>query len=87
MADRIGVDTFGSRHVFPLARLFELGGKTIWAPAIVQFVVQGLVKVVVVSVESAGSFPVFWMIVCAVVPICGFLSRSKSCSAIFVIVS
>jgi hypothetical protein len=57
---------------FPLAKLFELGGRTIWAPAIVHFVVQGLVKVVVVSGESAGLFPVFWMTVCAVVPLCAF---------------
>ena len=31
---------------FPLSHLFELGGRTIWAPAIVHFVIQGAVKVV-----------------------------------------
>ena len=32
---------------FPLARLYELGGATIWAPALLHFVIQGTVKIVV----------------------------------------
>jgi membrane protease YdiL (CAAX protease family) len=34
---------------FPLARLYDLGGGTIWAPAILHWVVQGAIKLVVFS--------------------------------------
>ena len=62
---------------FPLARLFELGGNTIWAPAILHFVVQGTVKVLVASGESAQTFPLFWITVCAVIPLLVFLLPEK----------
>ena len=58
---------------FPLAYLFELGGKTIWAPALVHFTVQGALKVVVVSGESAASLPLVWMAASAVLPFLVFL--------------
>lgn len=57
---------------FPFARLFELGGNTIWAAAILHFVVQGTVKVLVVSGESDDFFPLFWIAVCAVIPLLVF---------------
>lgn len=54
---------------FPLARLFELGGRTIWPPALVHAVIQGTVKVVAVSAdESAPPFPLVWMAASAVIP-------------------
>ena len=53
---------------FPLAWLFELGGSTIWAPALLHFVVQGAVKVVVFDGEAAASFPLVWMAAAATVP-------------------
>lgn len=62
---------------FPLARLFEFGGNTIWAPAILHFVVQGTVKVLVASGESAQSFQLFWITVCAVIPLLVFLLPGK----------
>lgn len=62
---------------FPLARLFELGGNTIWAPAILHFVVQGTVKVLVASAESAQTFPLFWIAVCAIIPLIVFLLPEK----------
>jgi membrane protease YdiL (CAAX protease family) len=52
---------------FPLSSLFELGGRTIWAPAIVHFVIQGAVKVV----EMPGSpmrYQMSWLAACAAVP-------------------
>jgi membrane protease YdiL (CAAX protease family) len=52
---------------FPLSHLFELGGRTIWAPAIVHFVIQGGVKVV----EMLGSpmaYQMSWLAACAAVP-------------------
>jgi membrane protease YdiL (CAAX protease family) len=62
---------------FPLARLFELGGNTIWAPAILHFVVQGTVKVLVASGEAAQSFPLFWITICAIIPLLVFLLPEK----------
>ena len=45
----------------PLAHLFELGGGTIWAPALVHFVVQGTVKVMTFSDATGSGFPFLWM--------------------------
>jgi porin len=54
---------------FPLSRLFELDGDRIWAPAIVHFVAQAGVKLTVAAGASAWLFPLFWISVCAVVPL------------------
>jgi membrane protease YdiL (CAAX protease family) len=54
---------------FPLAALFELGGSTIWAPAVVHFAVQGTVKVLDVSGEGAAVFPLVWMAASALLPL------------------
>ena len=51
---------------FPLARLFELGGNTIWAPALLHFVVQGAVKVV--ELPGNTGLPIVWMAASALVP-------------------
>ena len=53
---------------FPLAFLYELGGRTIWAPALLHFVVQGTVKVLVVSPDP-GAFALVWMVGSGVVPV------------------
>jgi hypothetical protein len=57
---------------FPLARLYELGGGTIWAPALLHFVIQGTVKVVVGG-GGMESFAIIWMIASAVVPLLIFV--------------
>lgn len=62
---------------FPFARLFELDG-SIWAPAILHFVVQGTIKILIVSGESANLFPIFWMAVCAVIPWIVFVVSNNS---------
>jgi hypothetical protein len=54
---------------FPLAHLFELGGRTIWAPAILHFVIQGAVKVVVISDGGDILFPLVWMLASAFLPL------------------
>jgi len=46
---------------FPLAHLFELGGGTIWAPALLHFVIQGTVKVLIMSGPDSMLFPFVWM--------------------------
>ena len=53
---------------FPLACLYEVGGGTIWASALLHFVVQGTVKVLVVSPEPA-TFALAWMIASGLVPL------------------
>ena len=45
----------------PFAHLYELGGRTIWAPAIVHAVIQGAVKLVVFPADAANLFPLVWM--------------------------
>lgn len=72
---------------FPLARLFEAGGNTIWAPSILHFVVQSAVKVIVID-GQALNFPVVWMLAAAVIPFVVFVyipsvkSRNDNESAI-----
>ena len=53
---------------FPLAHLFELGGATVWAPALLHFVVQGTVKVLVLSGDGSPTFPFVWMAAGAAIP-------------------
>jgi membrane protease YdiL (CAAX protease family) len=42
---------------FPLAKLYDLGGGTIWAPALAHAVIQGVPKLVIAD----RYFPFFWM--------------------------
>lgn len=56
---------------FPLAHLYELGGRTIWAPALLHFVIQATVKVVVFA-EDAAVFALFWMGASAAIPLLAF---------------
>lgn len=66
---------------FPLAYLFELGGDTIWGPALLHFVIQATVKVVVFS-QGAESFAVAWMGASAVVPLLVFTVRAARSEAL-----
>ncbi len=63
---------------FPFSKLYELGGGTIWAPAIVHFVIQGAIKVTAISGESAWLFPFFWIGICALIPLCAFAIPSPN---------
>ena len=58
---------------FPLARLFELGGNTVWAPALVHTVIQGAVKLAI-PVETDSPFPIVWIAASAVIPFVVFLN-------------
>ncbi len=53
---------------FPLARLYELGGNTIWGAALVHWVVQGAIKVVLVGEASQLQLSLVWMGLCLLVP-------------------
>ena len=57
---------------FPLAHLFELGGRTVWAPALVHWVVQSVVKVIALE-GTASSFAVVWIVASAALPFVVFL--------------
>ena len=57
---------------FPLARLFELGGDTIWAPALLHFVIQGAIKLLILP-AGAQAFAINWMVASAVVPLVVFV--------------
>ncbi|NOT47979.1 MAG: CPBP family intramembrane metalloprotease [Acidobacteria bacterium] len=46
---------------FPLSKLFELGGRTIWAPAILHFVVQAIPKLIVFEGGEGATFPLVWI--------------------------
>ena len=58
---------------FPMAHLYELGGATIWPPALLHFVVQGTIKVVVVEGAMAPAFPLVWMAASAIFPMLALL--------------
>ena len=58
---------------FPMAHLFELGRNTIWGPAILHFVIQSTVKVVVVPDAVSASFALSWIGASALVPQLAFL--------------
>jgi membrane protease YdiL (CAAX protease family) len=62
---------------FPLAHLYDLGGRTIWAPALLHFIAQGAVKLVVVPDDRQVALGLGWMAVCAVIPWTAFAVRAK----------
>lgn len=60
---------------FPLARLYELAGRTIWAPAFVHFVVQAAIKLIAAEPPPALPMGIPWMAACMVVPWLAFAIR------------
>lgn len=54
---------------FPFSKLFELGGDTVWPPAIVHFAAQAVAKMFVPEGSQAHLFPFFVIAVSAVVPL------------------
>jgi membrane protease YdiL (CAAX protease family) len=66
---------------FPLARLFDLGGGTIWAPALLHFFIQSPIKIVQMSGPLNTVYPMVWMTACALVPWLVFAVRVPGPSA------
>lgn len=62
---------------FPLAWLFERGGGSIWAPAIVHAVVQGSIKLIVVDEQFFMAMAVAWIAVSGLAPWLLFLLRPQ----------
>lgn len=65
---------------FPLAKLYELGGNTLWAPAVVHFAIQAGPKLFVPN-DPKSMFPLVWIAACAVIPFGVFLVREKQVGA------
>jgi membrane protease YdiL (CAAX protease family) len=57
---------------FPLAHLYELGGRAIWAPAIVHAVIQAGPKLIV---TDDAAFPLIWMLFGLAIAWSSFLVR------------
>lgn len=62
---------------FPLSYLYELGDRTIWAPALVHFVIQGAVKVVEIP-GSTTAYPLAWLAASALIPWLAFVGHSDT---------
>jgi membrane protease YdiL (CAAX protease family) len=60
---------------FPLAHLFEAGGNTVWAPALLHAVIQGALKVVIVPEATLLPAQLGWMAASVVLPYLVFLVR------------
>jgi len=59
---------------FPLAHLYELGVRTIWAPAVVHAVIQAGPKLVI---TDDAAFPLIWMICSLAIAWSSFLVRAQ----------
>ena len=75
MADRARVRPSRGGDQLPAGTSLELGGNTIWAPALLHFVVQATVKVVVFS-QGAESFALVWMAASATIPLLVFTVKA-----------
>jgi membrane protease YdiL (CAAX protease family) len=66
---------------FAFAHLFEVGGKTVWGPALLHCVIQGTFKVLVVPEAYLLPAQLGWMAVSVVVPYLVFVVRRDETSA------
>jgi membrane protease YdiL (CAAX protease family) len=58
-----------------LCHLYELGGRTIWGPALVHAAVQGAIKIVDIEGGDATQLALIWIAACAAAPNVAFLWR------------
>jgi membrane protease YdiL (CAAX protease family) len=63
---------------FPLAHLFEIGGNTLWGAALLHWVIQGALKIVVVPEAALLPAQLGWMALSVLVPYLVFLVRPRS---------
>lgn len=61
----------------PLAHLFELGARTIWAPALLHFVIQSALKILDFPAGEAARLPLIWMAASATLPYIVFLFKVR----------
>lgn len=69
---------------FPFAWLYEKGGNTIWAPAIVHFAIDTVIPIMAFASPSPLSQPavVLWMAASMVIPYIAFFIRGKNTTAL-----
>jgi membrane protease YdiL (CAAX protease family) len=63
---------------FPLAHLYEISGRSIWPPAILHFIVQGAIKLVVVPDSEMMPMAVAWMVLAGTAPYLLFFIRRRA---------
>ena len=61
----------------PLSHLYELGGRTIWAPALLHFTIQSVPKIFIPADSARLTFPLTWMAVCGVLPLLVLLIKVR----------
>ena len=61
----------------PLSHLYELGGRTIWAPAMLHFTIQSIPKIFIPADSARLTFPLTWMAVCGTLPLLVLLIRVR----------
>ena len=61
----------------PLSHLYELGGRTIWAPALLHFTIQSVPKIFIPADSARLTFPLTWMAVCGTLPLLVLLIRVR----------
>jgi membrane protease YdiL (CAAX protease family) len=66
----------------PLCQLYELGGRTIWAPALVHAAIQGAIKLVDMDGANVSALPLIWIGACAAIPYLAFLWRRDDQAAV-----
>jgi hypothetical protein len=59
----------------PTAHAFEIAGRTIWAPALLHFVIQGAIKLISIDGDVGARRPLIWMAASATLPFLVFLAR------------
>ncbi len=61
----------------PLSHLYELGGRTIWPPAMLHFTIQSVPKIFIPADSARWTFPLTWMAVCGTLPLLVLLIRVR----------
>ena len=61
----------------PLSHLYELGGRTIWPPALLHFTIQSVPKILVTGDSDHWTFPLTWMAVSGTLPLLVLLIRVR----------
>jgi membrane protease YdiL (CAAX protease family) len=62
---------------FPLCYLYDRNRGTIWASALIHWIIQGAIKLVIVPDSFSLPIALGWMVVCATVPYVVFVFREQ----------
>ncbi len=62
---------------FPFCYFYDLNGGTIWASALIHWIIQGAIKLVIIPDGVSLLIALGWMVMCATVPYIVFLFRKQ----------